>query len=208
MRVAGQLKEGVTKVRVFGYYLERATGRVLDVGCGIGDLTRHAPRHLCIVGIDRSYEYCRKARAAGEVAVCADLARPLPFGNGAFESAVCSDTFEHLERPLELVREIHRVLRADGLLLCHVPNEFSHKSLRQVLRGQGICNRAFFPDAEEWDYPHLRFFSHGGFRRMLERGGFALVDDLTDFGRWWRRWLYPLFGSGPSFVARKAELAR
>jgi hypothetical protein len=102
------------------------------------------------------------------------------------------------------VREIRRVRRPGGRLLCHVPNEFSYKSLRQILRGDGICNRGFFPGTEEWNYPHIRFFSHRGFRRLLEQGGFEIEADLTDFGRGWRRRLYPLFGSGPSFVARAA----
>jgi SAM-dependent methyltransferase len=161
-----------------------------------------------VVGIDVSLEYCRKAAAAGERTLCADLAEPLPFRSESFEWALCSDTFEHLVDPLALASEIRRVLRPGGRLLCHVPNEFSAKSLRQAARGGGLCNRGFFPDAEEWNYPHLRFFSHHGFRRMLERAGFVVETDLTNFGRGWRRRWYPLFGSGPSFVARRAGSLR
>jgi SAM-dependent methyltransferase len=191
---------------VFGRVLGSAAGRLLDVGCGVGETMRWTAASLAVVGIDLSPEYCRKAHAAGERAVCADLALPLPFPARCFDWALCSDTFEHLVAPLELAREIHRVLRPDGRLLCHVPNEFSARSLRQVVCGGGLCNRSFFPDAEEWNYPHLRFFSHRGFRSMLERAGFEIEVDLTNFGRGWRRRLYPLFGSGPSFVARRAAV--
>jgi SAM-dependent methyltransferase len=202
--VVSQLKEGVTKVHVFARQLAAARGRLLDVGCGVGETMRFVPAGLYVIGVDLAETYCAKARAAGEHTACADLAAPLPFRDGVFDAALCSDTFEHLVDPLALLGEIHRVLRPGGALLCHVPNEFSYKSLRQILRGNGICNRTFFPGTEEWDYPHLRFFSHRGFVRMLIRGGFSVEEDLTDFGRGWRRRLYPLFGSGPSLCARKA----
>jgi SAM-dependent methyltransferase len=197
-----QLYEGVTRVDEFAGVLARARGSLLDLGCGLGETMRLTPAPLTVVGVDISSDYCRKAAAAGEHTVCADLALPLPFRAATFDWALCSDTFEHLVDPFALAREIRRVLRSEGRLLCHVPNEFSAKSLRQIVRGDGICNRGFFPDAEEWNYPHLRFFSHRGFRRMLERAGFVVETDLTNFGRGWRRRLYPLFGSGPSFVAR------
>jgi SAM-dependent methyltransferase len=197
-----QLHEGVTRVNVFASYLERATGRLLDVGCGVGETMRWASEALAVIGIDVSMQYCRKAAGAGERVLCGDIDRPLPFRAATFDWALCSDTFEHLVNPLDLAVELRRVLRTGGGLLCHVPNEFSARSLGQVLRGGGICNRGFFPDAEEWNYPHLRFFSHRGFQAMLQRAGFTVEADLTNLGRGWRRRLYPLFGSGPSFVAR------
>jgi SAM-dependent methyltransferase len=198
-----QLLEGVTKVHIFEPFLRESTGCVLDVGCGLGGTLRYVAREVSVIGIDLSHEYCVKAAMIGQTTVCSDITKGLPLRDGSIAIAVCSDVFEHLVDPFALVREIHRVLRPDGRLLCHVPNEFSAKSLRQVMRGDGICNRGFFPDAEEWNYPHLRFFSHKGFRRMLERAGFVVEADLTNFGRGWRRRLYPLFGSGPSFVGRR-----
>jgi SAM-dependent methyltransferase len=200
-----QLNEGVTKVHVFARHLAGAAGTLLDVGCGLGEAMRWASPSLAVVGIDLSLDYCRKAAAAGERTLCVDLGQPLPFRAESFQWALCSDTFEHLVNPRELAVEIRRVLHPGGMLLCHVPNEFSARSLRQALRGGGLCNRAFFPDADEWNYPHLRFFSHQGFRRMLEVAGFVVEADLTNFGQGWRRRFYPLFGSGPSFVARRVE---
>ncbi len=199
-----QHRQGVSKVHVFARFLGPAEGLCLDLGCGTGAVMGQAGPRLRVIGLDLSPEFCRRAAAAGERALCGDLAEGLPFRTACFDWAVCSDAFEHLVDPLGLAREIRRVLRPGGRLLCHVPNEFSYKSLLQIVRCRGICNRGFFPGTEEWDYPHLRFFSHRGFKAMLERGGFVIEADLTDFGRGWRRPLYPLFGSGPSFVARTA----
>jgi SAM-dependent methyltransferase len=138
-----QLHEGVTRVNVFASYLERASGRLLDVGCGVGETMRWTPDALAVIGIDVSIEYCRKAAAAGERVLCGDIGRPLPFRAGTFDWAVCSDTFEHLVNPLDLALELRRVLRVGGGLLSHVPNESTPRSLRHVVRGGGISNRGF-----------------------------------------------------------------
>jgi SAM-dependent methyltransferase len=200
-----QHRQGVSKVHVFAAALRAAEGACLDLGCGTGALMQYVGPRLRVVGLDLSPEFCRVARKVGEHVLSGDLGAGLPFRSASFQWAVCSDAFEHMVDPLALLGEIRRVLVPGGRLLCHVPNEFSYGSLRQVLRGDGICNRKFFPGAEEWNYPHIRFFSHRGFTAMLAHGGFTIETDLTDFGRGWRRRFYPLFGSGPSFVARRAE---
>jgi len=199
------LTEGITKIHIFRDYLSQLQGRFLDVGCGTGEVMKYVCSSLEVVGIDVSNDYLRKAVNRGEKAIWADLTRPLPFETESFDAALCSDVLEHLINPFATLCEIHRILKTDGLLFAHVPNEFGHKSLMQIFRGNGICNHSFFPDAEEWNYPHIRFFSHKGFKSMLQKGGFAIKDDLTNFGRGWRRFFYPLFGSGPSFVAKKIK---
>ncbi len=198
-----QFTEGITKTHVFSSYLKEKSGLLLDLGCGVGDMMQHVTNSQNVVGLDLSIEYCQKAQSQGEHTICANLEYSLPFKNEVFDVIICSDVFEHLKFPMNTLQEIHRIIKTDGLLLTHIPNEFGYKSLFQILRGNGICNRNFLPDTEEWDYPHIRFFSYTGFKSMLKQGGFAIEDDLTNFGRGWRRFFYPLFGSGPSFVAKK-----
>ena len=41
-----------------------------------------------------------------------------------FDLIICKDVFEHLINPNHLVKEIHRILKPNGLLLSHVPNHF------------------------------------------------------------------------------------
>jgi len=53
----------------------------------------------------------------------------LKFSDESFDTVVFTETIEHLVDPRKALREIHRVLRKDGLLLCtttYIPNEPTH----------------------------------------------------------------------------------
>lgn len=92
-------------------------GRVLDVGCGIGDFLNHRPG---TVGVDinpATVEWCRRH------GLDAHLMAPdvLPFQDGSFDSVILDNVLEHLDRPAPLLGEIRRVLCPGGLLVVGVP---------------------------------------------------------------------------------------
>ena len=70
--------------------------RVLDAGCGSGPLSAALrERGATVTGIDSSAEMLRPARrrlGAGATLHLGDLARPLPFPDGAFDDIVASAT--------------------------------------------------------------------------------------------------------------------
>lgn len=81
---------------------------LVDLGCGARpQTTLRAPR---IVNVDVWRAYLD---AAPPPRVLADLRQPLPFRDGAFDVAWCSDVLEHLDRVAgyRLVREAQRVSR-------------------------------------------------------------------------------------------------
>jgi SAM-dependent methyltransferase len=45
----------------------------------------------------------------------------LPFEDGSFDCVICTEVLEHCARPLEVVREISRVLRTGGWLFATTP---------------------------------------------------------------------------------------
>jgi SAM-dependent methyltransferase len=94
-------------------------GRVLDVGCGIGDLVAFLPGS---VGVDVNAHAVAWCQAQGlDVRACG--ADGLPFGSGEFDSAMLDNVLEHLAEPRGLLSEIRRVLGARGSLVVGVPGE-------------------------------------------------------------------------------------
>lgn len=109
-------------------------GRVLDVGCGdgitdLGIFLRYRPERL--VGIDPYAGYQRLAEVAAREHLALDPwpaglefleadANHLPFADDSFDVVVSWGSLEHIAGGyLQALREIKRVLRADGLAFLH-----------------------------------------------------------------------------------------
>jgi SAM-dependent methyltransferase len=92
-------------------------GRVLDVGCGLGDMLTFRPN---TVGVDINSRVVEWCKAKG---LDAKLMQPdaLPFQSGTFSSIVLDNVLEHLLAPGPLLSEIHRVLTTGGRLVVGVP---------------------------------------------------------------------------------------
>lgn len=50
-------------------------------------------------------------------------AKNLPFKNETFDVVLCVDTAEHIDDDFTAIQEMHRVLKEDGILILHTPNE-------------------------------------------------------------------------------------
>jgi SAM-dependent methyltransferase len=65
-------------------------------------------------------------------AVVADLAH-LPYEDAEFDLVFSKYVFEHLDRPLDVMRELRRVLKPGGHLLIHTPNRWHYVALFATL---------------------------------------------------------------------------
>jgi len=100
---------------------------VLEIGCGSGGYALHlAETYGCdIVGLDLNAEGIRNANALAERkklgALCrfqeCDASQPLPFADDSFDAVFSNDVLCHVAGRLGLLREVFRVLKADGRLL-------------------------------------------------------------------------------------------
>jgi SAM-dependent methyltransferase len=92
-------------------------GRLLDVGCGTGAHTAaFAQRGWDVVGVDISEDLLERARERGVDVVRADAAA-LPFADTSFDAVVSMWTHTDVDDFGAVVREIRRVLRADGVFV-------------------------------------------------------------------------------------------
>ena len=92
--------------------------RVLDLATGVGAMAGEIAARwpgARLTGVDLSMNQLRTARAnhPGIHYAQADGKR-LPFRDGTFERVHCSWMLEHVPRPVEVLREVRRVLTANG----------------------------------------------------------------------------------------------
>jgi SAM-dependent methyltransferase len=93
--------------------------RVLDVGCGEGQLARRAAAGgAAVVGLDPipAQVALATARGGGPQYVRGE-AVDLPFGAAAFDAVIACLVFEHLEEPDDAIAEVARVLEPGGRFL-------------------------------------------------------------------------------------------
>ncbi|MDP9149029.1 MAG: class I SAM-dependent methyltransferase [Myxococcota bacterium] len=103
-----------------------APARVLDFGCGTGDLARaFAERGYEVTACDLSEPMLARAHAAfGDAVrwVALDAASPrLPFADGELDAVVASSVLEYVADPNAVLYECARILRPSGLLVASVP---------------------------------------------------------------------------------------
>jgi ubiquinone/menaquinone biosynthesis C-methylase UbiE len=95
--------------------------RVLEVGCGSGILTNWlVDQGATVTAMDVSPAMLDLARRSiGDRAdlVVADLAAPLPFETSAFDIAVASLVLHYVRDWTASLRELHRVLNPEGLVV-------------------------------------------------------------------------------------------
>jgi ubiquinone/menaquinone biosynthesis C-methylase UbiE len=167
--------------------------KVLDVGCGRGEILRHCARlgadaygiDYAVVAVQFSQDVIQdEERAPGKTGVSQADAKKLPFPTGYFDRVLMFDVVEHLY-PWELheaLLEIHRVLKPNGRFIVHTaPNiwydKYAYPFVRafRTLLGQGehypANPRAFLVDVNQ--DVHVNEQSILSMRRVLAKGGFS-----------------------------------
>jgi len=123
---------------------EREFVSVLDVGCGanlVYDLPLAAAGKR-VIGVDFALNFLRLIPAERQ---CVQLAQAdalrLPFPNGSFDAAICSETVEHIDDDRGVIAEIARVLNRAGLLFFTVPNLWSAARITDMMKHRDFTVR-------------------------------------------------------------------
>jgi ubiquinone/menaquinone biosynthesis C-methylase UbiE len=140
--------------------------KVVDLGCGTGDVLEHLPSNVRYVGIDISEDYVELARRRfGDRGVfLVGTARTfLERDDSELMNAdlmVCNGVLHHLddEEVLDVLRLAAKILRPEGRLTCFEPTYVSHQSRfsRWIMsrdRGKNIRSEAEWNAIAETVFP-------------------------------------------------------
>lgn len=158
-----------------------AGARVLDAGCGVGDVARTvAGSGLDLVGIDVldfNLAQARQRSARAGLAARTRFLRAdyhhLPVTAGAFDGAYTMETLVHSAEPEVVIGELFRVLRPGGRLVMF---EYSRTPAEQLSERS---NRALETVCELAAMPAWLKLPHGRLERLLANAGFS-VEPATD----------------------------
>jgi len=140
--------------------------RILDLGCGTGQLAARLAQRVprgTVLGVDPAedmIQIARRRRRHRNLRFKSGSSDMIPAGADAFDVVVSTISFHHWTRPAESLREIGRVLRAEGRLLIL---DFCRDNLCMAALDQ----------VQRWLQPsHFGIASADEMRRYLSRAGF------------------------------------
>jgi len=146
-------------------YAEHVSGKILDLGCGNGNLTLYIKnKGLNIVGVDKSQELLDIAKKKCKAQfVKADMTE-LPFKDNEFDCILAIAIFHHLETEearIKALDEMKRVLKPDGRIFLSVWAKYE---------GQG--GKIIKWDNEERYY---YFFKEKELKDLIKKAGFNVI---------------------------------
>ncbi len=122
------------------------SGTVLDLMSSWVSHFQTAPDALTVLGMNE--EELRANPQAREWVVHDLNAEPrMPFADSSFDHAVCCVSVDYLTRPVEVFRDVARVLRPGGLFVCTFSNRlFPTKAIRAWLATDDATHLAIVAD--------------------------------------------------------------
>ncbi len=143
--------------------------KLLDVGCALGFMLREArTAGWEAVGVETSEFAARYAREYSGCEVHRGNLQQIGFHSQSFDVVTLMDVIEHVPEPLDLVAEIRRVLRPNGVLFIVTPN---FRSFFARLYGPN----AYGIGPEE----HLTYFERSTLFSLLQFTGYRNITCLT-----------------------------
>ncbi|HTK03619.1 MAG TPA: methyltransferase domain-containing protein [Alphaproteobacteria bacterium] len=102
--------------------LVKPNSEILDAGCGNGNyvIDENRKKIAWAVGLDVKSDYTKKNICLDEI-VFGNLGK-MPFKSNSFDAVISLWVLEHLENPVAVFKEIHRVLKPGGLFFFATPN--------------------------------------------------------------------------------------
>ena len=167
--------------------LERAIGRkgrLLDVGCGRGELLQAARLEgWGALGVETSQEFARFAQATYGVDVVNGSLESAALPAASFDAITLGAVVEHLYEPAPMLREIARLLKAGGVVWVDAPNEVSLYNVVGNwyfrLQGKGwVCQMS--PTFAPY---HVQGFTPASLQRLLRTTGFEVLSCELYTGR-------------------------
>ena len=137
----------------------------VEIGGGDGPLTPSLESLFSIViSLDFSKTFLDRIQYKTKKTICVlGDAHFLPIEDHSIDCVICSEVLEHVSIPTQLLLEIRRILKSDGICILSIPNDAT-SGLFELFRE----NKHFPSDS------HINFYNITALKKLLFRMGFEI----------------------------------
>ncbi len=164
-------------LRVIASWIDKGS-KVLDLGCGNGDLLAWLTTYKNIkgTGIEQDKEKAAACIARGLSVLQGDLNMEVDdYADHSFDYVVLSQTLQQVFAPAALLRSLSRIGRQ---VIVSFPN-FSHYSIRLQLLFTGVAPKNEQLPYSWYDSPNIRVITLADFRRFAGDVGYTIVKEVA-----------------------------
>lgn len=148
-------------------------GNFLDIGTNMGFFLRHAlGKKWDVFGVEPSPVLSDMAGKYFGLNVKACYLKEAGFKDDFFDVVTMTDVFEHIPQPKEMLKDIKKVLKKDGILFIKVPN--GNYNLLKLFLAR-ITRKLEIHDIFD-SYEHVTHFTHATLTKILSECGFKVKD--------------------------------
>lgn len=147
-------------------------GRLLDIGCGDGNILFHFSKNFEVFGLDISPYIVRQIKNTNpeiKVRVCDIEKNPIPFRK-KFDVIFLWNIVEHLKNPKAVLKKIQKNLKKNGCIVVHLPTI------------NNIFSRIEYTILWDWlirEKTHIYRPTIKDFRNLLESIGYKIVEEFS-----------------------------
>lgn len=149
--------------------------KVLDLGCGTGDLLAHLKSEKDVrgTGIELDEDKVSRGIARGLTVLHGDIREEvLDYPDGMFDYVILSQTLQQVYEPAELIAHMLRIGKKG---IVSFPNFAYYRIRFQLLfRGRAPVSREL--PYHWYDTPNIRVITINDFRKFCEKSGFRVLN--------------------------------
>jgi methionine biosynthesis protein MetW len=165
------------------YNLIEPNVKVLDVGCGTGQLGEmlKIEKNCYVAGVDVDPRAIEEARKRLDHVIVADVEEldKLPYPKKYFDVIVFADVLEHLKRPEDVLKNLCELyLKDEGCVVVSVPNVANWTIRLKLLFG-----RFNYKESGILKKQHLKFYTLNTILKLLQDSGYKIIV-LTSTSGW------------------------
>ena len=152
--------------------------RILDLGCGHGDLLAYLKEHKQIqgTGIEQDKEKAAACIERGLSVLQGDIKEEVAdYPDAAFDVVILSQTLQQVYRPDVLLKSLSRIGKQ---VIVSFPN-FSHYRIRLQLLLNGQAPKSRQLPFSWYDTPNIRVITLADFRKFSRDVGYTIVKECA-----------------------------